>query len=110
MPATETRMARNEALFREVNEHVADVSAELDGASAIDFLCECADDGCRDAITLNRAEYEAVRSDSRQFVIVPGHSVPDIELVLVEGERYAVVRKTGAAGDVAAATNPRERS
>lgn len=110
MAVTEKRMARNEALFREVNEHVAEVSSQLDGASGIDFLCECADDACRAAITLNRAEYEAVRSDARQFVIVPGHTVPDIELMLVEGDRYAVVRKVGAAGELAAATDPRARA
>jgi hypothetical protein len=109
MIATETRMARNEALFREVNEHVAEVSSQLDGTSEIDFLCECADGACKEAITLMRAEYEAVRSDARQFVIVPGHRVPDIELVLAEGGRFEVVRKIGAAGEVAVATDPRDR-
>lgn len=109
MIASEKRMARNEALFREVNEHVAEVSSQLDGASGIDFLCECADGACKEVITLMRAEYEAVRSDPRQFVIVPGHRVPDIELILAEGERFDVVRKVGAAGDLAAATDPRDR-
>jgi hypothetical protein len=102
-------MARNEALFREVNERVADVSRERDGAAGIDFLCECADDACKAAITLKRSEYEAVRSDPRQFVIVPGHVVADIELVLSEGDRYAVVRKTGRAGELVEAIDPRDR-
>jgi hypothetical protein len=110
MAATETRMARNEALFREVNERVADVSRASDGSGEIDFLCECADDACKAAITLTWREYEAVRSNPRQFLIVPGHAVADIEVVLAEGDRYTVVRKVGRAGELAAATDPRERS
>jgi hypothetical protein len=109
MAITETRLARNEALFREVNERVADVSPEGDGQGMVEFLCECADDACKEAIALLRSEYEAVRSDPRQFVVVPGHEVADIELVLTEGKRYAVVRKVGAAGELAEATDPRER-
>jgi hypothetical protein len=102
-------MARNEVLFREVNERVAEVSHGADGAAEIDFLCECADDACKDVVTLHRSEYEAVRSDPRQFVIVPGHVVADIEVVLTEGERFAVVRKIGPAGNLAEAMDPGDR-
>jgi hypothetical protein len=102
-------MARNEALFREVNERVAEVSPEADGAAEIGFLCECADDACKEVVTLHRSEYEAVRSDPRHFVIVPGHVVADIEIVLAEGERFAVVRKVGPAGDLAEALDPDDR-
>jgi len=107
---TDERMARNEALFREVNEHVAGVSQRIDGLAEIDFLCECADGGCKEAITLHRAEYESVRSHPRQFLIVPGHAVPEIEVVREETPRYEIVRKVGAAGRLAEVTNPRERA
>jgi hypothetical protein len=103
-------MARNEALFREVNEHVAGVSVRVDGAGELDFLCECADESCTEAVALRRDEYESVRGEPRQFVIVPGHSVADIERVIAEGERYAVVRKTGVAGRLAEASDPRGRA
>lgn len=109
MAVTGERMARNESLFREVNERVAEVSAQMDGFGQIDFLCECADDTCKEAVTLSRAEYEFVRSDPRQFLVVPGHTVRDIEVVLSEGERYAIVRKLGTAGRLAEATDPRDR-
>lgn len=107
--ATEERIARNEALFREVNERVSDVSARLEGDGEIGFLCECGDGGCREAISLPRNLYESVRSDPRQFVVVRGHEEPGAEIRLVAGERYAVVRKLGAAGRIAEATDPRRR-
>lgn len=109
MAVPEQRTGRKEALFREVNEHVSDVSAGFDGGEEFDLLCECADEACKAAIALSREEYERVRSDPRQFVILPGHDVPDVELVLTEGDRYAIVRKVGEAGRLAEATDPRRR-
>ena len=110
MVVPEERQARNEALFREVNERVADVSNQVDGPGEIDFLCECADESCTEAITLRLADYESVRSDPRQFVIIEGHAVPTIERVVAEDDGHAVVRKTGAAGRFAEATDPRGRA
>ena len=39
------RLARNEALFREVNERVREVG-ERAGLDMIDFICECGDADC----------------------------------------------------------------
>ena len=32
--------------------------------------------------TLSIAEYEAVRSDPRQFIVAPGHELPEIETIV----------------------------
>jgi hypothetical protein len=40
-------------------------------------------------------------------VLAPGHEIPEIETVVDRGERHVVVEKPDAAGDVAAATDPR---
>jgi hypothetical protein len=93
MGAREERVARNETLFREVNERIKQVNVGLATAEATDFLCECGDESCTQPISLTMAEYEAVRAEPTHFAIVAGHVVPDVERVLVSNERYAVVEK-----------------
>lgn len=97
------RLARNEAFFRDVNECIRGAGKPFGdgGAGDYDFFCECPDPACVERIALTPAEYEAVRADSRRFLIAPGHDVPAIEHVVSEGELVAVVEKDGAAGDVA---------
>jgi hypothetical protein len=90
----EERVARNETLFREVNERIKTVNLALATVEETDFLCECGDESCMKPISLTLNEYEAVRSDPTQFVVVTGHVVPDIEQVVVSKERYDVVAKT----------------
>jgi len=55
------------------------------------FRCECGDDGCRCAIRLTLAEYEAVREYATHFAIAPNHENPESEQVIKEHERFAVV-------------------
>jgi hypothetical protein len=104
----EERLARNEALFREVNERIL---AAADGYPAdghvYEFLCECADIGCVERIRLTTVEYEAVRSDSRRFVLAPGHARVAIETVVETQSEHLVVEKVGSAGEVAEALDPR---
>jgi hypothetical protein len=92
--AREERIARNETLFREVNERIKQVNVGLATINATDFLCECGDESCTLPISLTMAEYEAVRAEATHFAIVPGHVVPDIEQVIAENDRYAIVAKT----------------
>ena len=103
------RGARNQALFRDVNERID----SLTGADAVPrsdawaFLCECADSGCTDTILLTHDEYEAIRQVPTRFPVKPGHVVPEIERVVEEHDGYSVVEKVGEAGAVAAALDPR---
>lgn len=95
MGVREERVARNETLFREVNERIKQVNASLAStAEATDYLCECGDESCTLPVSLTMIEYEAVRSEPTHFAVVPGHVVPDIERVLTSNTRYAVVAKT----------------
>jgi hypothetical protein len=102
----EDRLARNEALFRAVNERV---QAERlgEGEELISFICECGDENCVAEVDLTRAEYEGIRSDAVQFVIVPGHEIPDIETTVAEKGRYAIARKHPGEQDIARETDPR---
>jgi hypothetical protein len=92
--AREERVARNETLFREVNERIKQVNASLATVEQTDFLCECGDESCTEPVSLSMAEYEAVRAEPTRFVVVPGHAVPDMEQVVTSNRRYAVVVKT----------------
>jgi hypothetical protein len=87
------RVAKNEILFREVNERIKDVSAELESEEATDFLCECGSETCTQPIRLTLAEYEGIRQEPTSFAIVPGHQVADVETVVAQNERFAVVEK-----------------
>lgn len=48
-----------------------------------------------------------MRAEATQFVVVPGHVDPSLEDTVVVDERYAVVRKRGAAAEVAEELDPR---
>jgi hypothetical protein len=100
------RIARNEALFREVNERVKEVTADPD-TDRIDFLCECGNSDCTDAISLDRTEYERLRADPLLFGVKPGHAIPEVEDVVAEDERFQTVRKRPNEGRIALETDPR---
>jgi hypothetical protein len=100
------RAAQNQSLFREVNERIEDLSIS---ASFAGFVCECLNTHCDEQVPLTIEEYEHIRSDSNQFVVLPGHHVTDIERVVESTGRYLVVSKLGAGGAVAARLDPRRR-
>lgn len=102
----EERIARNEALFREVNERVKEISEDASGGR-IDFLCECGDEECTASISLTRVEYERLRSDPLLFGLKPGHAIPDVEDVVAEDDRFQIARKHEDEARVARATDPR---
>jgi hypothetical protein len=99
MDAREQRLARNEAVFRDINERVRemDYSLGVGEQGRQEFLCECADADCAVRIALSLGEYDDVRRSPLRFVVAPGHAQPDIERVVEENARYHVVEKTGLA-------------
>ena len=100
------QIARNEALFRAVNERVQEVSEDR-ATLTTDFVCECGDIGCTQSVQLRDEEYEHVRADPLLFAIVPGHEIPDVEEVVAENQRFFVVRKHVEEGIIALETDPR---
>jgi hypothetical protein len=101
------RLARNQALFREVNERVERVAIEFAADAPISFVCECSDTDCAAQIELSSEEYEHIRSVPTWFAIAPGHEISEIEKVVAVNGRYATVEKDGFGGVIAAATDPR---
>jgi hypothetical protein len=103
----EERIGRNEVLFREVNERIEEFQSGEGVEGRFDFLCECGDENCTEQIRLTLAEYEGVRSDPIQFVVLPGHEVPEMERIVQSGDRFSVVRKQEEAAEVAEQHDPR---
>jgi hypothetical protein len=98
----EERLARNEAMFREINERLESrIQTFASGNAELTILCECAGADCTERIRLSPEAYAAVREDGRQFLLRPGHERLDIEEVVERNDEYEVIRKRGIAGQVA---------
>ena len=104
---SERRLARNEALFRKTNEAIERGQWPDDPLKPVRFRCECSRMDCDQAVEVVLVDYERVRSFPRRFVLAPGHEMTQIETVIHRSERYVVVEKQQAAGDTAAASDPR---
>jgi hypothetical protein len=105
------RAARNQSLFREVNERI-EALPSLPPSTFIEYVCECFLNECTEHISLTSSEYEAVRRHPTRFAVLPGHIDPMVERVIpgVSAiDRYEVVDKIEAAGDIAAHLDPRRR-
>ena len=63
----------------------------------------------RGSLTLPIPEYERIRADPRQFVVLPLHYTPEIEELVEETETYWIVRKVGEAGAYVEHLDPRSR-
>ena len=110
MDPDQERLARNEALFREVNERVEEVSSRLsydEGSDKTGFVCECSRENCTELVEITYAEYEAVRSDPRRFLIRPGHEDLKVDRVVEEHPAFLVVEKFGEASEIAIERDPR---
>ena len=64
-----------------------------DEAKPVGFRCECARLGCNLLVEVPLAEYEHIRSDPRQFVMIPGHEMPEVETVVERTRTYVIVRE-----------------
>ena len=63
---------------------------------------------CGRVVTISVDEYRHLRIDPRQFAVVPEHFIGDIERIVFENDRFAVVAKReGMPADVARDEDPR---
>jgi hypothetical protein len=87
------RIARTEALFRNVNERIAESAARF-SADTTEFVCECSDQACTERVEATLQEYEGVRAEATHFLLRPGHEDTRVERVVERrGARHAVVQK-----------------
>jgi len=104
----ESRAARNEDLFRRLNERLhalaghtqRTAAATAPGEAPERFVCECARTDCSVVVELTPGEYAAVRATGRRFLVYPddSHTSPQLEDIVERHDRYWVVQKNGEAG------------
>ena len=97
----EQRAARNEALFREVNENIARLEERYGSVTQPVFICECSRDSCTEHVPVDEETYRRVREHPRRFIVLPGHVDATLESVVETHDAYLIVEKTGTAGEIA---------
>ena len=104
--------AMNESAFRTANERLrrAAQSHRFREADRVPFICECADEHCREIVMLTVGDYEHIRAHPTWFLLVAGHEDGDgaKERIIDAEQGYAVVEKIGIAGEEAARLHPRK--
>jgi len=104
------RTARNESLFREINERVKELNEAFDALSRqAEWICECGNTECLAPVPMTPAEYEAVRARGNDcFFVKPDetHVAPEVENIVERHERYWVVQKFGLAAEIAEEDSP----
>jgi hypothetical protein len=90
----EVRAARNQAIFRAVNEKLRDLNepfAEVTGTGTFMVACECSRLDCVHVIEIPEGVYREVRRSPRTFVVLPEHVESSIERATGGDEKYSVV-------------------
>ncbi len=101
------RAARNETLFRAVNEKLRELNEAFSEVSeTYAIACECADVGCVETLHVSTQEYLTVREHPRRFLVLRDHVYENVERVLSSNDGYLVVEKTAAVSEITDATNP----
>jgi len=111
----QTRAAKNQSLFREINERVHQLEARLNAvapAATSDWFCECSNESCFERITISHVEYDSIREDGARFFVAPSdaHVWPVVERITQQTDRYWVVEKMGEAERLARRLDPRTRT
>jgi hypothetical protein len=105
MSTSLARLARNQALFREVNERLLEMAdGSYDGP--LEIVCECSHEDCTTTLAVHRDDYEAVRAHSTHFLVNSGHELLEVEQVVGRRNGFTVVEKL-TERDFAVETDPR---
>lgn len=91
------RAARNEEIFRSVNERIEEGATKHGVQAALPFHCECGRGSCLGTIEIPPPLYERVIRERYHFVLIAGHENPAIERVVERKPAYVVVEKVGEA-------------
>ena len=94
--ARRIRLAKNQSLFRAVNDQIEYVARAQSTVPPILILCECADPDCDAHVELTQGEYEAVRQNPTQFLVLPAHVFPEFETIVETRGHYVIVEKFGS--------------
>ena len=103
MGLREERVAKNEAVAREINQQIKQAVESIPPDSFMHIVCECGYEKCDLFIAVTRDEY-----DPLLFGVVGENVIPDIEQIVAENDRFTIVEKRqGTPAEVATRTDPR---
>jgi hypothetical protein len=91
------RAARNEEVFRDVNERIEKGAEQHAVEGSVPFHCECGRSSCLETIEIPRARYEAIVRERYHFAVIPGHEETEIERIVEREPNFLVVEKVGEA-------------
>jgi hypothetical protein len=103
------RAARNEEIFREVNDRIEAGADQHGVGSPLPFHCECGRASCFDKIEIPPREYERIARERYRFVLIPGHEDAAIERVVESHDDFVVGEKIGEAREQIDRDHPQQR-
>jgi hypothetical protein len=90
----ESRREENQKLFRRGNESLHDAALNIGLAMRlVPFLCECADEDCRDQVEVTPEEWESVSSRPNHYLMLRGHPRSQGEEVVGSLREYEIALK-----------------
>ncbi len=106
-PPAHRRLAENEVIARKQNrdvekgfKHIRALTKKeghdsfiKDDDTSLHFHCECSNRTCDARIVIPPSEYNALHEANDQFIVVPGHEMPEIEYVIARHPAYNIIRK-----------------
>jgi 5-bromo-4-chloroindolyl phosphate hydrolysis protein len=108
MTGREERVARNEATSRQINEGLEEAHQGTPPTEYVRMVCECGRNECDRVLAITLSEYQQIRREPIRFAVARDHVASDVEEVVEETDRFAVVlKREGTPADVASETEPR---
>jgi hypothetical protein len=101
--------ARNEEVFRTVNERIDEGAEKHHVEGRVPFHCECCDASCVQKLSMAPRDYKRVVEQRFCFVVIPGHENSAVEKVVQRHQDYFVVEKVGEAREQLAEDHPQQR-
>ena len=95
------RAARNQLLFRSVNEQILSVTERFQSnLSDLDLVCECTDSSCTGTVRLAVEEFSQIDRAENAFIVLRGHEDDQVEDVVDSRDGYLIVRKSDVAARI----------
>ena len=95
----EMRLAHNEALFREVNERIAE-AADPAAGRPLHLICECASVGCEAILAVPLDDYRWIREQPRLFLIAPDHPAAEGESLVGQHAGFNLIERAYRKSDL----------
>jgi hypothetical protein len=90
MRVDEQKIAKTQLLFREVNQRIAEITADQ-GEAVSEFLCECGRPDCNSVVVLSLAKYQDLRARGDLFVSATGHCVEGVDRLVESRDEFDVL-------------------